>query len=173
MWSLHVPGHFRTLPSSRARNVLSPRVQFSQRASVIVVIWCASKGVCDIQIRGDIRHRRWQPATMMSSLMSMPRRETRGGCPTYLSAFLWVCIIVITFRFLFANFTSSLLIVNSTLLAFAALALLGLGGLYSVFNETQYLDLEAPTVWLWFKCPDCSLNQYWDSYTYLILGSGS
>jgi len=32
-------------------------------------------------------------------------------------------------RFLFANFTSSLLIVNSTLLAFAALALLGLGAL--------------------------------------------
>merc|ERR1712179_500789 len=36
-------------------------------------------------------------------------------------------------RFLFANFTSSLLIVNSTLLAFAALALLGLGALAYLF----------------------------------------
>ena len=51
------------------------------------------------------------------------------------SIFVRLCFIFITLshRFLFANFTSSLLIVNSTLLAFAALALLGLGGLYSVF----------------------------------------
>jgi len=36
-------------------------------------------------------------------------------------------------RLLFANFTSSLLIVNSTLLAFAALALAGLAGLAYLF----------------------------------------
>ena len=51
-------------------------------------------------------------------------------------------LCIISFRFLFANFTSSLLIVNSTLLAFAALALLGLGGLYSVFisyNDFNFL----------------------------------
>ena len=64
----------------------------------------------------------------------------KEGDPRWVSNYVLVNIfvslynIVTTFRFLFANFTSSLLIVNSTLLAFAALALLGLGGLYSVLK---------------------------------------
>ena len=45
-------------------------------------------------------------------------------------------------RLLFANFTSSLLIVNSTLLAYAALALAALGGQdFSFYREQSYFRL--------------------------------
>lgn len=77
LWSLWIISH-----SPGPQCYVSPCVQFSPGPSVIVVIWCASKVVCDIVITREIRHRQtWQLATMMSSLMSMPRRVIQGECP--------------------------------------------------------------------------------------------
>ena len=84
-WSLWIISH-----SPGPQCYVSPCVQFSPGPSVIVVIWCASKVVCDIVITREIRHRQtWQLATMMSSLMSMPRREIPGECPYAFSYSSW------------------------------------------------------------------------------------